>query len=146
MIEFPLEKPVTQFADKVTLAFKPAGKRVYVECADVHDYASLRINGKEAGARAWQPYRWDVTELLIAGVNRIEIDVRTLPAGGRGGMGGGAPPAAGAAPAAGRGSVAGAAPAGGRGPSGGAPPSGGRGPAAPPPVPGVFGAVRLVAR
>ena len=146
MIEFPLEKPVTQFADKVTLAFKPAGKRVYVECADVHDYASLRINGKEAGARAWQPYRWDVTELLIAGVNRIEIDVRTLPAGGRGGMGGGAPPAAGAAPAAGRGSVAGTAPAGGRGPSGGAPPSGGRGPAAPPPVPGVFGAVRLVAR
>jgi hypothetical protein len=140
MIEFPVDKPVTQFTDQVTLAFKPAGKRVYVECADIHDYASLRINGKEVSARAWQPYRWDVTDALSTGVNRIEIQVRTLPAGGRGGMGGPAPSAAEAAPGAGRGPGAGAAPA------GGDPPAGGRGPATPPPVPGLFGAVRLVAR
>jgi hypothetical protein len=140
MIEFPLDKPVTQFANQVTLAFKPAGKRVYVECTDIHDYAIVRINGKEVSARAWQPYRWDVTDALIAGVNHIEIQVRTLPAGGRGGMGGPAPPAAGAAPAGGRG------PGGGAAPASGAPAAGGRGPATPPPVPGLFGAVRLVAR
>jgi hypothetical protein len=114
--EFPIDAPVTQFQKQVTLASKPAGKRFYVECADVHDYARLRVNGKDLAARAWQPYRWDVTEALIAGTNQIEIEVRTLPAGGRGG------------------------------PTGGAQPAGGRGPVAPPPVPGVAGAVRLVAR
>ncbi len=88
--EFPVEAPVTQFKQQVTLAFKPFGKRIYLECADVHDYASLRVNGKEVGARAWQPYRWDVTDVLIAGVNQIEIEVRTLPAGGRGFPSGGA--------------------------------------------------------
>jgi len=134
MIEFPVDKPVTEFKQEVTLAFKPAGRRVYVECADIHDYASLRINGKDAAPRAWQPYRWDVTDALIAGVNHIEIQVRALPAGGRGGMGG-PPPASAGAP-----SAPGAAPA------AGAPPPAGRGPAAPPPAPGLFGAVRLVAR
>jgi hypothetical protein len=139
IIEFPVAKPDAPFKGQVTLAVKPAGKRIYVECADIHDYASLQVNGKDAGARAWQPYRWDVTDLLNAGVNTIEIQVRTLPAGGRGGMGAPPPPAAGAAPA-------GAPPIGGRGPVAGAPPASGRGNATPPPAPGLFGAVRLVAR
>ena len=114
--DFPLDAPVTQFQKQVTLNAKPAGKRFYVECADVHDYARLRVNGKDIGARAWQPYRWDVTDAMVAGANQMEIEVRTLPPGGRGGA------------------------------TGGAQPAGGRGAAAPPPVPGVVGAVRLVAR
>jgi hypothetical protein len=88
---------------------------LYVECAAVHDYARLRVNGKDLGARAWQPYRWDVTGAMIAGSNQIDIEVQTLPAGGRGG------------------------------PTGGAQPAGGRGPVAPPPLPGLVGAVRLLA-
>ena len=100
-----------------TLASKPEGKRIYLECAAVNDYARLRVNGKDLAARAWQPYRWDVTDAVNAGANQIEIEIRTLPPGGRGG------------------------------PSGGAQPSGGRGaPASPPPLPGMSGAVRLVAR
>lgn len=114
--DFPLDAPVTQLQKHVTLDAKPAGKRFYVECADVHDYARLRVNGKDLGARAWQPYRWDVTDAMVAGANQIEIEVRTLPPGGRGGA------------------------------TGGAQPVGGRGAVAPPPVPGVVGAVRLVAR
>ncbi len=103
MIEFPVEKPDAPLKGEVTLAFKPTGKRVFLECAEIHDYANLRVNGKDAGARAWQPYRWDVTDLLVTGVNTFEIQVRALPAGGRGNV------------------------------------------TAPPP-PGLFGAVRLVAR
>jgi len=114
--EFPINAPVTQFQKQVALASKPAGKRLYVECADVHDFARLRVNGKDLDARAWQPYRWDVTDAMIAGSNQIEIAVQTLPAGGR------------------------------VGPTGGAQPAGGRGAVAPPPVPGVASAVRLVAR
>ncbi len=113
--EFPIDAPVTQFQKQVALASKPAGKRLYVECAAVHDYARLRVNGKDLGARAWQPYRWDVTGAMIAGSNQIDIEVQTLPAGGRGG------------------------------PTGGAQPAGGRGPVAPPPLPGLVGAVRLLA-
>ncbi|MGD1068867.1 MAG: glycosyl hydrolase [Bryobacteraceae bacterium] len=66
----------------------PAGKRVLLEIADVHDYARVKVNGKEFEAHAWQPYRWDITGALKAGSNDLEIQVNA-PAGGRGGGGGG---------------------------------------------------------
>jgi len=114
--EFPLDTPVGQFQREVTLATKPAGKRFYVECSDVDDYARLRVNGKDLAPRAWQPYRWDVTDALIAGANQIEIETQTLPPGR-------SFPSGGAVSAGARSA---------------APP--------PAPAPGVTGAVRLVAR
>ena len=75
----------------------PAGKRVCLEIGDVHDYARVTVNGKDLGAHAWQPYRWDVTDALKAGPNDLEIRVNAPP-GGRGGGGrgrGGAPPTSG---------------------------------------------------
>ena len=79
LAEFPLEAPAAQWQKQVTLAARPAGKRIYLECADVNDYARLRVNGKDLAARAWQPYRWDVTDAVTAGANQIEIEVRTRP-------------------------------------------------------------------
>ena len=77
-----------------TAAAAPKGKRVYLEIADVHDYAKVTLNGKEVGAQAWQPYRWDVTGALKKGANDLVIEAYALSAqGGRGGAGG-APPAA----------------------------------------------------
>jgi hypothetical protein len=115
--EFAAEPGATQFQKQVTVPSKPAGKRLFVECDDVHDYARLRVNGEDLDARAWQPYRWDVTDAMVAGANRIEIEVRTLPTGGR------------------------------AGPTGGAQPAGGRGAIpAPPPVAGLAGAVRVMMR
>jgi hypothetical protein len=67
----------------------PSGKQVFLEIADLHDYASLKVNGTDAGAHAWQPYRWDITSALKPGPNEIEIQVRANVAGGRGGAGGG---------------------------------------------------------
>ncbi len=80
-----------------TATAAPRGKHVYLEIGDVHDYAKVTLNGKELGARAWGPYRWDVTGALKAGANDLRIEVDATPAG-RGGPGG-APPVA-AAPAA----------------------------------------------
>jgi hypothetical protein len=40
---------------------------------DVREYARVRLNGKELEARAWQPYRWEVTGPLKPGSNEIEI-------------------------------------------------------------------------
>ena len=115
--ELAAEPGATKFQAQVDVPSKPAGKRLFLECDDVHDYARLSVNGKDLDARAWQPYRWDVTGAMLAGANRIEIEVRTLPPGGRGG------------------------------PMGGPPPAGGRGATPPPPpVPGMAGTVRIVAR
>ena len=151
-----------------TAAATPRGKRVYLEIGDVHDYAKVTLNGMDLGARAWGPYRWDVTGALKKGPNDLQIVVNATPAG-RGGPGG-APSAATstAGPAAPADGLATAAPAGGgasgtggqrrrqgtgagsSAPAAGAPPAptgGGR--AAAPAVPatsGLLGPVTLVAR
>lgn len=77
-------------------------KIVVVPTADVHDYARVKLNGKELEAHAWQPYRWEVTSTLKAGANDLEIQVNAAPsaragAGGSGGRGRGAvqPPVSG---------------------------------------------------
>lgn len=60
----------------------PANKRrIWLECADVRDYANVHLNGIDLHARGWQPYRWDLTPALKRGQNVIEIEVRAAPAG-----------------------------------------------------------------
>jgi hypothetical protein len=144
------------YRKQFTATAAPSGKRVFLEIADVNDYARVKLNGKQLEGHAWQPYRWDVTSALQAGSNDLEVEVRTT-AGGRGG--GGAPPPAAAAAAApgapaaggrggrgGRGQGAGAAGApAAYGAVGGAAPAG-RGRGGPPPATGLLGPVRLVAR
>ena len=82
--------PVT-YRKQFTAAASPAGKRVFLEIADVHDYARVKLNGKELEGHAWQPYRWDITSALKAGSNDLEIQVNATPAG----RGGTPPPASG---------------------------------------------------
>jgi beta-galactosidase/beta-glucuronidase len=95
----------TSFAGPATYTMQftatavPKGKHVYLEIADVHDYAHVTLNGKEVGARSFQPYRWDVTSALKAGANDLKIEVYADVVQARATA---APPAAaaGAAPAA----------------------------------------------
>src|SRR5262249_48734961 len=79
-----------RYQKQFTSPAAPSGKRLYLEIADVHDFARLKLNGKELDARAWQPYRWDVTSAVRPGANDVEILVSTSPTG----RGGGAPPPA----------------------------------------------------
>jgi hypothetical protein len=127
------------YRKQFTAKAAPAGKRVFLEIADVHDYARVKLNGKDLAGHAWPPYRWEVTDVLQAGSNDLVVEVRAV-AGGRGGMGGAAAPPAPTGPEGGRGQTApGAA---------GAPGAGsgrGRGNATPP-ASGLLGPVRLVAR
>lgn len=58
----------------------PGKKHVYLEIEDAHDYARVLLNGKEVGARSWQPYRWDITAALKPGLNSVEIEVHAPPA------------------------------------------------------------------
>jgi len=137
----------------------PAGKKVFIELTGVHDYARVRINGAIFEAKAWPPYRWDITNSLQAGNNDVQINV-FASSSGRGGGPGGPPPAAAGAPGAagGRGGRGGAGGGrGGRGQGGpGAPGAPGAAsaygtapanrPGATPAVSGLLGSVRLVAR
>jgi hypothetical protein len=155
------------YKKQFTVAATPKGQRVYLEIGDVHDYAKVTLNGKEVGARSFQPYRWDVTGALKPGANDLTIEVNaTVEA--RGGPGGAPPAAAAAAPPPGL-AMAGAAGAGAPGAAGGArrrqggagagagagagmaatpPPAGaggaGRGAPTAPPTSGLLGEVKLV--
>jgi len=91
--------PATYTMEFTSATAAPKGKRVYLEIADVHDCAKVTLNGKDVGAKAWQPYRWDVTDALKKGSNNLVIEAYALQEGGRGGPAG-APPMAAAAPAA----------------------------------------------
>jgi hypothetical protein len=152
------------YSRQFTAAATPKGKHVYLEIADVHNYAHVTLNGKEVGARSFQPYRWDVTDALKKGSNDLKIEVYANVTQARPAA---APPAAAAAQAAAAGASAvgaGAAgagarrrPAGGAGaagapaagaPAAGAPPAGvggGRGGPAVPATSGLLGSVKLVA-
>src|SRR5271157_907590 len=73
----------------------PASKGpVFLECENVRDYARVRLNGVDLDARAWRPYRWEITKALKPGANVLEIEVRgSGGGGGRGaGRGGATPP------------------------------------------------------
>ena len=136
------------YRKQFTASAAPAGKRVFLEIADVHDYAKVKLNGKELEGHAWQPYRWEVTNVVKAGSNDLEVEVRAT-AGGRGGFGAPPPAPAGAPGAAGAGGRGGRGQAGAPG-AAGAPTVaavGGRGRGnATPPASGLLGPVLLVAR
>jgi hypothetical protein len=55
----------------------PAGMRAMLE-SPVREAAQVYVNGKPAGAVWHPPYRVDVTQLLVAGNNRIEVKVANL--------------------------------------------------------------------
>jgi hypothetical protein len=133
-------KQAATYRKQFTVSAAPAGKRLFLEIAGVHDYARVKLNGKELEAHAWQPYRWEVTSALKAGANDLEIQVNAAPSARAGAA---VPPPSnppGNPGARGRGARPQSAPG-----TAGASAGRGRG-AAQPPVSGLLGPVRLVAR
>jgi hypothetical protein len=53
-------------------------RRVYLDLGEVRETAEVEVNGKPAGVRWMRPYRFDVTALLEAGLNRVRISVTNL--------------------------------------------------------------------
>jgi hypothetical protein len=64
-----------KYRKQFTAPSVPPGKHPYLEITDLRDYARVTLNGKELPARAFQPYRWDLTGALHPGTNNIEIEV-----------------------------------------------------------------------
>lgn len=70
------------FAGRITLSQdirlpKPGPRqRVYLDWGELRNIVTVvKLNGKEAGAVIWAPYRVEITELAQEGVNRLELDV-----------------------------------------------------------------------
>jgi hypothetical protein len=54
----------------------PTGRRLYLDLGAVQEFARVTLNGRELEARAWPPYRWDVSDLVRSGANQLEIRVQ----------------------------------------------------------------------
>ncbi len=52
-----------------------AGRRLVLDCGQVGVTAEVEVNGQPAGTRVWLPYRFDITELVRPGKNRVRITV-----------------------------------------------------------------------
>ena len=129
------------------------GSHIYVDLGNVHEHARVSVNGTALETKSWPPYVWDVTALVKAGANALEVQVRKAPpAAAPNFRGNAAPPAATSGPRGfsptgvpgGLGSEV----AGGRGGRGGNPQGGGGrgGPPTPPATSGLIGPVRVIAQ
>ncbi len=58
---------------KVTAAQKTT--RLHLEMDNPGDLAEVIVNGKSCGARAWEPFAWDVSSAVKTGQNELEIKV-----------------------------------------------------------------------
>jgi hypothetical protein len=65
-------------SDTVELEAPRDGERAFLELPTLDAaLAKVRVNGKEAGAVLWQPYRVEITPLVRDGANRVEIEFVT---------------------------------------------------------------------
>ncbi|HKE24912.1 MAG TPA: hypothetical protein VKB88_21265 [Bryobacteraceae bacterium] len=134
-----IQASTVTYRKQFTAASLPSGRWVFLEIADVRDYVRVKLNSKELGAHAWQPYRWDITDAVKSGSNDVELEVRAR-SGGRGGAG--APPGGGRGGRDQRGATQGSASPHVYGSVGGIPNRG----AGAPTVSGLLGPVQVVAR
>lgn len=60
------------------------GDRFFLDLGRVRDVADVELNGKPLGRRLWRPYRYDVTNLVHAGPNRVTVRVTNTVANRKG--------------------------------------------------------------
>jgi hypothetical protein len=60
---------------QVPAAWLRGGQRTWIDVGKVGDIAEVKLNGKSAGLTWAPPYRLDVTDVLKAGANKLEIAV-----------------------------------------------------------------------
>ncbi|MCL5744371.1 MAG: hypothetical protein M1541_10670, partial [Acidobacteria bacterium] len=54
--------------------------RLFLDLGEVRYSARVRLNGRDLGARAWRPFRWDITDAIRPGPNTLEIEIANTPA------------------------------------------------------------------
>lgn len=64
-----------RYVQEITIPASYVGAPLMLDLGRVRGTAQVTVNDKPAGVRIWRPYRFDVTDLLKAGLNRIEVTV-----------------------------------------------------------------------
>ena len=67
------------YTKDITLPSIPEGARVVLDLGRVRGSADVRVNGGQATTRIWHPYRFDITEDVQPGTNRIDIRIYLTP-------------------------------------------------------------------
>jgi hypothetical protein len=49
--------------------------QVVLDCGNVREWATVKLNGIDCGARLWRPFRFDITKAVRTGTNHVEIRV-----------------------------------------------------------------------
>lgn len=62
-----------RYLSEFELLDRRPGARLVVDLGRVRGTARVTLNGQPAGLRVWSPYRYDITNLVKAGVNSLEI-------------------------------------------------------------------------
>lgn len=63
------------FAYKTELLLEKLEGIAVLDLGDVYETAQVFVNGKNAGVRICKPYHFDISDILIEGVNEIQIEV-----------------------------------------------------------------------
>lgn len=72
--DYPFYSGTVTYRAEFSLDDHPSS--LLLDLRDVHDTATVRLNGKAAGTRLWAPYIFEIAEAAVTGVNVIEIEVR----------------------------------------------------------------------
>jgi hypothetical protein len=59
----------------LTINEEHEGNNIYVDFGEVHEIAELYVNDNYVGVKMWSPYRFDITNYIVRGENRIELKV-----------------------------------------------------------------------
>lgn len=57
------------------IEYKSTGSKAILDLGEAYDIAHVYVNGKDAGAKLWAPYSFDITKFLVSGENTIAIKV-----------------------------------------------------------------------
>ncbi|MBC7288720.1 MAG: hypothetical protein H5T86_11920, partial [Armatimonadetes bacterium] len=72
---YPYYSGIAVYSKTVRLSSAHLSCRLLLELSKVADAAEVVVNGRSCGARAWEPWRFDITDAAVAGDNLIEIRV-----------------------------------------------------------------------
>lgn len=65
---------------ETTLPFKTIQRGMVLDLGEVHEIATVTVNGQVVGTKLWEPYRFDISDALQVGDNTIQIDISNTPA------------------------------------------------------------------
>ncbi len=65
---------------ETTISCEKPGRKMVLDLGEVHEIATVSINGTEIGTRMWAPYCFDISKAIREGDNTIQITVANTPA------------------------------------------------------------------